>query len=108
MMAELGKRGLLYLDDGTTARSTAPDQAVKNGVPVATGDLIIDGVRERGAILKKLDQLENTARAKGFAIGTGSAFDQTVDAVTSWVNEAKKRGIEIVPISAVTTDPEKS
>ncbi|MGE0283822.1 MAG: divergent polysaccharide deacetylase family protein, partial [Rhizobiaceae bacterium] len=108
MMAELGKRGLLYLDDGTTARSTAPDQAVKNGVPVATSDLIIDGVRERGAILKKLDQLENTARAKGFAIGTGSAFDQTVDAVTTWVNEAKKRGIEIVPISAVTRDPEKS
>ncbi|MGE0282979.1 MAG: divergent polysaccharide deacetylase family protein, partial [Rhizobiaceae bacterium] len=36
MMAELGKRGLLYLEDGTTARSTAPDQAVKNGVPVAT------------------------------------------------------------------------
>ena len=108
MMAELGKRGLLYLDDGTSARSTAPDQAAKNGVPAATSDAMIDDVRERGAILKKLDQLEATARAKGFAIGTGSAFDQTVDAVTSWVNEAKKRGIEIVPISAVTTDPEKS
>jgi len=108
MMAELGKRGLLYLDDGTTARSTAPDQAAKNGVPVATSDTVIDDTRERGAILKKLDQLEATARAKGFAIGTGSAFDQTVDAVTSWINEAKKRGIEIVPISAVTTDPEKS
>ena len=81
---------------------------MKNGVPVATGDTIIDEVRERGAILKKLDQLEATARAKGFAIGTGSAFDQTVEAVTSWVNEAKKRGIEIVPVSAVATDPEKS
>jgi polysaccharide deacetylase 2 family uncharacterized protein YibQ len=108
MMAELGKRGLLYLDDGTSARSTAPDQAAKNGVPIATGDMVIDDARERGAILKKLDQLEATARAKGFAIGTGSAFDQTVDAVASWVNEAKKRGIEIVPISAVTTDSEKS
>jgi uncharacterized protein len=108
MMAELGKRGLLYLDDGTSARSTAPDQATKNGVPVATSDAVIDDVRERGAILKKLDQLEATARAKGFAVGTGSAFDQTVDAVTSWVNEAKKRGIEVVPVSAVTNDPEKS
>lgn len=108
VMAELGKRGLLYLDDGTSARSKAPDQAMKNGVPVATGDMIIDQVQDRGAILKKLDELESTARAKGFAVGTGSAFATTVDAVSSWANEAKKRGIEIVPISAVATDPEKS
>ncbi len=107
VMAELGKRGLLYLDDGSTARSVAPDLAMKDRVPLASGDAIIDGERDRGAILKKLDQLEATARAKGFALGTGSAFDVTVDAVTSWVAEAKKRGIEIVPVSAVTIDSQK-
>ena len=107
LMAELGKRGLLYLDDGSSARSVAPELALKNGVPFAAGDTAIDAERDRGAILKKLDQLEATARAKGFAVGTGSAFDVTVDAVSSWVNEAKKRGIEIVPISAVAIDPEK-
>ena len=107
VMAELGKRGLLYLDDGSTARSVAPDMAAKDRVPFASGDAIIDAERDRGAILKKLDQLEATARAKGFALGTGSAFDVTVEAVTSWVAEAKKRGIEIVPVSAVTIDPEK-
>ena len=106
LMAELGKRGLLYLDDGSSARSVAPELALKNGVPFAVGDTAIDAVHERGDILKKLDQLEQTARAKGFAIGTGSAFDITVDAVSSWVNEARKRGIEIVPISAVAADPE--
>ena len=107
VMAELGKRGLLYLDDGSTARTVAPDLALKNRVPFASGDAIIDTEQDRGAILKKLDQLEATARAKGFALGTGSAFDMTVDTVTSWVAEAKKRGIEIVPVSAVTIDPEK-
>ncbi len=107
LMEELGKRGLLYVDDGSSARSVASDLALKNRVPFAAGDLAIDGERDRGAILKKLDQLEATARAKGFAVGTGSAFDVTVDAVQSWVAEAKKRGIEIVPISAVTIDPEK-
>jgi uncharacterized protein len=108
LMAELGKRGLLYLDDGSSARSLAPELALKNGVPLAAGDATIDGSRERGAVLAKLDELERTARAKGFALGTGSAFDVTVDAVTSWVIEAKKRGIEIVPVSAVTIDPERS
>jgi polysaccharide deacetylase 2 family uncharacterized protein YibQ len=107
VMAELASRGLLYLDDGTTARTVAPDLALKDRVPLATGDAVIDSERDRGAILKKLDQLEATARAKGFALGTGSAFDVTVDAVTSWVAEAKKRGIEIVPVSAVAVDPEK-
>jgi uncharacterized protein len=106
VMAELGKRGLLYLDDGSSARSVAAELALKSGVPFAEGDATIDAVRERGEILKKLDELERTARAKGFAIGTGSAFDVTVDAVAAWVNEARKRGIEIVPVSAVASDPE--
>lgn len=106
MLEELGKRGLLYFDDGSSARTTAPELALKNRVPFAAGDTAIDGNRSRGAILKKLDELENTARAKGYAIGTGSVFDETVDAVSSWISEAKKRGIEIVPISAVAIDPE--
>ncbi len=106
-MAELGKRGLAYLDDGSSARSLAPDLALKDGVPFVAGDTSIDAVQDRGAILKKLDELEATARAKGFAVGIGSAFDLTVDTVSSWVAEAKKRGIEIVPISAVAIDPQK-
>jgi polysaccharide deacetylase 2 family uncharacterized protein YibQ len=106
MMGELGKRGLMYLDDGSSARSLAPQLALKSGVPVAVSDTTIDAVQNRGEILKKLDQLERTARAKGFAVGTGTAFDLTVETVAAWANEAKARGIEIVPISAVANDPE--
>ncbi|MER8577392.1 divergent polysaccharide deacetylase family protein [Mesorhizobium sp. M1423] len=107
LMAELGKRGLAYVDDGSSARSLASELALKDGVPFVGGDTAIDAVQDRGAILKKLDGLEAMARAKGFAVGIGSAFDLTVDTVSSWVTEAKKRGIEIVPISAVAIDPEK-
>jgi polysaccharide deacetylase 2 family uncharacterized protein YibQ len=107
VMKDLARRGLLYLDDGTSARSVAPQLALKDGVPFAEGDLTIDTSRDRGDILKKLDQLEATARAKGFAIGTGSAFQVTVDTVADWINEAVKRGVEIVPVTAVMTDPEK-
>src|SRR5690606_22342870 len=105
--AELAKRGLMYLDDGSSARSLASDMARQQGVPYAAGEVAIDGERERGAILAKLDDLERTARAKGFAVGIGSAFDVTVDAVSTWVQEARRRGVEIVPISAVAFDPEK-
>ncbi|MER9304720.1 divergent polysaccharide deacetylase family protein [Mesorhizobium sp. M0293] len=106
-MAELGKRGLAYIDDGSSVRSLAPNLALRDGVPFVSGDMAIDAVQDRGEILKKLDSLEATARAKGTAVGIGSAFDLTVDTVSSWVVEAKKRGIEIVPVSAVAVDPQK-
>ncbi|EBV3600150.1 divergent polysaccharide deacetylase family protein, partial [Salmonella enterica subsp. enterica serovar Virchow] len=107
LLDELGKRGLMFVDDGTSARSVADKIAAKTATPFAAGDTVIDDVQDRGAILKKLDQLEATARARGYAMGSGSAFGVTVDAVSTWVNEAKKRGIEIVPVSAVAVDPER-
>lgn len=104
---ELAKRGLMYVDDGSSARSLAADMARRAGVPYAAADVAIDADRERGAILKRLDEAERTARAKGFAVAIGSAFDVTVDAVASWVQEARRRGIEIVPVSAIADDPER-
>lgn len=107
-IAELGTRGLMYLDDGSSAKSLAPEMAARERVPYAAADLAIDTERDRGAILKRLDDAERTARAQGQAIAIGSAFDVTVDAVAQWVKEARQRGIEIVPVSALAVDPEKN
>jgi polysaccharide deacetylase 2 family uncharacterized protein YibQ len=104
---ELGQRGLMFLDDGSSAKSLAPDMAQRQRVPYAAADLVIDGERERGAILKRLDEAERTARAQGAAIAIGSAFDVTVEAVRQWTEEAKRRGVEIVPVSALARDPER-
>lgn len=106
VIEEIGQRGLLYLDDGTSARSQADGLAAIHATPFASADVLVDGVQERGAILEKLGDLERIARAKGTAIGTASAFELTVDTVASWANEVKTRGIEIVPISALIRDPE--
>lgn len=107
LMGELSRRGLLFLDDGSTARSLAGEQALANRVPFAAADAAIDAQRDRPAILKKLDELERTARARGHALGIGFAFDTTVDAVAQWAAEARRRGIEIVPVSALAADPER-
>lgn len=104
---DLGKRGLMYLDDGSSARTLVPELASAARIPYAASDMTIDTDRDRGSILKKLDDAERTARAKGFAIATGSAFDVTIDAVTTWTQEASRRGIEIVPVSALADDPER-
>ncbi|MBQ0711113.1 MULTISPECIES: divergent polysaccharide deacetylase family protein [unclassified Ochrobactrum] len=107
VLGEIGRRGLYYLDDGTSARSQADRIAESDAVPFAAADVLIDAAQERGAILDRLDELERIARANGSAIGTGSAFAVTVDAVAEWADEVKKRGIEIVPVSALVRDPER-
>ena len=104
IVREIAGRGLLFVDDGTSARSQTVALSEEAKGAYATGDLVIDDVQEKDAILKKLEQLEASARASGSAIGTGTAFDLTVDAVAAWAQEAKKRGIEIVGVSAVAHD----
>ena len=107
IIREISARGLLFVDDGTSARSQTVSLSESVKGAYAMGDLVIDDVQDKEAILKKLEQLEASARASGSAIATGTAFDTTVEAVAAWADEAKKRGIEIVGVSAVAHDPEK-
>ncbi len=107
VLREIAARGLYYLDDGASARSQADRLAREDGTPFAAADILIDAAQDRGTILDRLDELERTARANGSAIGTGSAFGVTVDAVAEWAAQVQKRGIEIVPVSALVRDPER-
>lgn len=108
MLTALQSRGLMFLDDGTSARSVTGSLAAKTGVPFAQANSVIDSDRSNGAILAKLNELEQIARSQGVAIGVGAAFNETIGAVATWMNEAKKRGIEFVPVSAAALDPERS
>ncbi len=107
IMHDVGERGLLYLDDGTSARSQADALSGANRAPYAAGDIVIDQVQDKKEIMKSLDQLEATARAKGSAIAIGTGFDVTVEAVTEWAKGAQKRGIEIVGVASLARDPEQ-
>lgn len=106
IMEELTTRGLMYLDDGSSPRSVAQQVANATSTPFARADKVIDNRRDRGAILKELNELERIARGRGYAIGTGSSFKVTIDAIDIWIQGARKRGIDIVPISALALDPE--
>nr|WP_304363703.1 divergent polysaccharide deacetylase family protein [Jiella sp. LLJ827] len=106
LIAELSQRGLMYLDDGSSARSVANDAATLGGVPGAKADVMLDMNRDAASIASALDTLEKVARAQGSAIGVASAFDQSIESIAAWIPEAERRGIEIVPVSAVAYDPE--
>lgn len=104
VMRDITERGLLFLDDGSSAGSLTGDYAKALGTPHAFADLQIDDQINEQAILKRLDELERIAARKGSAIAVGFAFDETVAAVSKWSEEARRRGIEFVGISALALE----
>jgi polysaccharide deacetylase 2 family uncharacterized protein YibQ len=101
VLRELGQRGLLYLNDGTAGNQRMDALARAFDVPYVSGEVVIDVNQDPASIKAQLKELENLATANGYAIGTGSALEATVEAVASWANDAKKRGFEIVGVSAI-------
>lgn len=100
VMTEVGRRGLLYLDDGSSLRSAAAETAA--GVtPFVQADLVLDADLSAAAIDQKLRQLQAIATERGFAVATGTAFPMTVERVAAFVRAAADRGIAIVPVSAL-------
>jgi len=107
IFSEISKRGLLFLEDGTVKNSLAPGVAVKELVPYAKGNILLDNIRSRSAIADKLRKLAEEAKRTGLAIGVGNAFPDTIDLVSQFARQAKQNGIEITPVSSIVKDPQK-
>lgn len=107
VMRDIAERGLLFLDDGTSAQSLSGTVAGALDMPHAFADIQLDGTLSREAILRKLDELERVARRNGTAIGVASAFDESIEAIADWSQEASQRGIEIVGVAALADKSSK-
>ena len=101
ILKEVGERGLLYFNDGTGGGEDLGSLANALSVPYVSGNVTIDATQDPAAIRERLQELEKLADINGYAIGSGSALEVTVDTVATWANEAKKRGFEIVGVSAL-------
>jgi len=107
VLRDVGQRGLLFLDDGSSAQSRTGIIAKAVSTPTGFADLQLDDQVNDAAILRKLDDLERIARRNGSAIGVASAFDESVAAISKWSVEAAARGIEIVGVSALVSQDSK-
>lgn len=101
VLREVGERGLLYMNDGTAGGKQLASLARAYDVPYVSGQVVLDTTQDPSAINARLKELEKIAEVNGYAIGTGSAFEATIDTVAAWANGAKKRGFEIVGVSAL-------
>ena len=100
VLKDLAKRGLIFVDDGSSARSLAPAIGAALHVPVGRADVVIDAAPSPAAIDAALERLEAAARQKGLAIGAGSELPITLDRLAHWSAALRERGIDLVPVSA--------
>ena len=101
MLREIGKRGLIYFDDGSSPRSVAGQISGGHNVAFARADAVLDAVPTGNDIDNALARLEATARNRGVAIASASALPVTIDRIANWARSAEARGIALVPVSAV-------
>ncbi|ABS63091.1 protein of unknown function DUF610 YibQ [Parvibaculum lavamentivorans DS-1] len=104
VVAALGARGLLYVDNGASARSLAPQLAGESRMPAVQATRIIDPVQNPEVIATSLDMLEKTSSETGSAVGVASGFPVTVDALAEWAKTLRNDGYVLVPVTAIARE----
>lgn len=101
VLRQLKDRGLVYLDDGTSSRSSAVDAASQIDLPVRQARLVIDAAGDFNSTTDSLRRLETMAQSgSSIVIGVGTGLPATIDAVETWAKTLESRGILLVPVSA--------
>jgi uncharacterized protein len=108
VMRDAGKRGLIYVDDGTSARSLTSQIAGASNTPFAKANIVLDAVPTPIEIDNALARLEAMARERGVAIGVATALPASIDRIAQWAKAAAGRGIVLVPVSAVASKPKST
>jgi polysaccharide deacetylase 2 family uncharacterized protein YibQ len=99
IIREAAKRGLGYLDDGSSPRSVAPVLAASQAMPFAKADFSIDAVPTAAEIDRALAKLENLAKERGTAVGVASALPISIERIGIWIKALESHGIMLVPLT---------
>jgi len=101
ILEELKDRGLMVFDARVAPHSVLKDLARQLQLPVAMSTLQIDQTLSPDAIDAALNQLEQTARHTGHAVGVAAALPVTLERLEPWVKQLSSRGIALAPLSAM-------
>ena len=100
VLRELAGRGLMVVDDGSSARSLLARSADRARIPALKIDRVIDGVTRADAIDKELAALESLAREQGIAVAAASALPVSIERINRWAQSLEAKKLAIVPVSA--------
>lgn len=108
MLSETAKRGLIYVDDGSSSRSVASQLAGSYNLPFAKVDIVLDAVPTPVETDRALARLAMKARDAGHAVGFATAQPATIARIADWAKKAEAQGILLVPIAMVAIKAKSS
>ena len=104
---EIAERGLLFVDDGSSGATQSEAVAAASLLPFARAHVLIDAKRTRQDIANQLEALVKEAKRTGIAIGVSNGYPETIDMMADFSQRANGLGVEITPVSAIVSDPER-
>ena len=104
---EFQGRGLIFLDSLTNEGSKGWKMAEERGIPSIKRDVFLDHDPSVAAIRKSLEQLERIAQKRGYAVGIGHPYDETLAMLETWMQAAQEKGFVFVPISTLMLAKER-
>ncbi|MGO4170969.1 divergent polysaccharide deacetylase family protein [Bosea sp. TAF32] len=100
LLRELAGRGLMVIDDGSSARSLLASSATRAQIPAIKIDRVVDAVTRPDAIDKELAALEALARDQGVVVAAASALPVSIERINRWAQSLEAKKIALVPVSA--------
>jgi len=101
ILAELKRRGLMFVDSMENTLSAGPALASAIKLPFARNSRIIDRVASRAAIGKQLAEIAKIAKIQGFAVLMARPYPVTIRVLKRWISKLGDMGLVLAPVSAV-------
>lgn len=98
---ELARLGYGFLDSRTSGQALGLEAAQALGMPRAARDVFLDHEMTPEFVAQSLAKVERVARARGYAVAIGHPHAVTLEALQTWLPQAKARGFVLVPISTI-------
>jgi polysaccharide deacetylase 2 family uncharacterized protein YibQ len=108
VLEELKRRGLLYVDDGSTPDSAASKAAGTIGLEYSVVSVQIDGGQSAAEVEKQLAKLEEAAKQQGTAIGVVRLKPAAAKQLAAWASKLEGKGLVLVPVSAAVRSQRQS
>ncbi|WP_151179595.1 divergent polysaccharide deacetylase family protein [Hypericibacter terrae] len=101
ILTRLAEKGYLYVDNRSGPTSVISEVAASVDLPWTYNTRFIDAEATRVSIDGRLQQLERTAREKGFALGLAQGYPVTIERVAAWAKSLEVKGLALAPASAL-------
>jgi len=96
LMQQLSSRRLWFVDSLTHDASVAAERARAYGIPVLKRDVFLDHEPGETVVERQLNELENLARRRGFALAIGHPYPATLSAIEKWLAGINTRGLHLI------------